>query len=877
MAFEIEKDEWFGEVYLEKYIPEEGETTVIIPDGVTYIGSYVFENCENIQEVRLPESINNIERCAFEGCKKLTTINFPEGLKYIDDRAFWGCEKLRDLHFPDSLETISSSAFSGCYGLVDTNGFIRTRDRLVLCYSDDKEIAIPDDIAVIGENSFWKCKNLESVVIPKSVKKIEQTAFYHCENLKTVSFDMNFPEIVEHYDQSSFPFRVEYRFPPHAIQKLKLPSNIFKAMNKDNFDSDDFAYILANMSTKPYLDFIYTANINASEVLGKTCLLLEKGKIKDTRAKFLTEFAVKNLDRLEAQDITGLVDFLKKANPASAARMEVLPEIKEKLSGAPTHPIEQYVKDAIAVSPLHEKIASQIKSGLPYADGSGISSVNAVAFVLSEYAKMYEQMASFERGNMANIAVLENGYLLTPSETADHVAEALDQEALVQLLRDKLYLPQYRLYVLAFARYAGEESIQLIVRDIKFNRKGNVKARYKARNFEEALYLSDTRAAVEYFEANKKLHLYARSHGMAPEDLQLQKMLPTFGMDESGTLCYDVGGDTVKATLTSDLTFEFLDTNTGNVTKSFPKKSGIPEKNACCATEFSKTKKEINDIIRKHIDTLKKMHMSGTTLSVATWKNTYLNHPVIKKLAGLLVWQDEKQHYFAVDDNGNIFDVLETSYIPDGKIGVAHVLDMPKEEVAAWQKLLTCKKKKQLFTQMWEPIVINDAIITSLTTRYEGAILTNAERTAFRAKMKAKGIDVHAKEMLGEFQPKLGSYAYDTENDMYLGNDLSLHYTIDVEKKEITLGKMSVSYSPNTKELNALIAELDILTLRHQVQADRYELLTDDTLESFTLLQIDDLLNVSVKSNAVKCSAVLLNYKNKHFADFDPMEEFTLE
>ena len=88
---------------------------------------------------------------------------------------------------------------------------------------------------------------------------------------------------------------------------------------------------------------------------------------------------------------------------------------------------------------------------------------------------------------------------------------------------------------------------------------------------------------------------------------------------------------------------------------------------------------------------------------------------------------------------------------------------------------------------------------------------------------------------------------------------------------------MSVSYSPNTKELNALIAELDILTLRHQVQADRYELLTDDTLESFTLLQIDDLLNVSVKSNAVKCSAVLLNYKNKHFADFDPMEEFTLE
>ncbi len=50
-----------------------------------------------------------------------------------------------------------------------------------------------------------------------------------------------------------------------------------------------------------------------------------------------------------------------------------------------------------------------------------------------------------------------------------------------------------------------------------------------------------------------------------------------------------------------------------------------------------------------------------------------------------------------------------------------------------------------------------------------------------------------------------------------------------------------------------------------------------EILDRFTLAQIMDLVKVAQEAEAKNLLAQLIDYKNTHFAEFDPMEEFTLE
>ena len=50
-----------------------------------------------------------------------------------------------------------------------------------------------------------------------------------------------------------------------------------------------------------------------------------------------------------------------------------------------------------------------------------------------------------------------------------------------------------------------------------------------------------------------------------------------------------------------------------------------------------------------------------------------------------------------------------------------------------------------------------------------------------------------------------------------------------------------------------------------------------DQIGRFTLAQIAEFIAAAQEAQAVNVLALLLEYKNAHFADFDPMDEFTLE
>ena len=83
------------------------------------------------------------------------------------------------------------------------------------------------------------------------------------------------------------------------------------------------------------------------------------------------------------------------------------------------------------------------------------------------------------------------------------------------------------------------------------------------------------------------------------------------------------------------------------------------------------------------------------------------------------------------------------------------------------------------------------------------------------------------------------------------------------------------SFKKYTRQVNHIVAYLDRVTVWDRVRKDDVTVM--DMMGSFTLAQITEFIAAAQETNAVNVLAALMEYKNNNFADFDPMNEFTLE
>lgn len=115
---------------------------VALSAGLQYIGSYAFFGTA-ITEIAIPESITAIADYTFDNCKQLQKVTLPETITAIGSYVFYGCTVLNELVLPESLTTIGQYAFSGCTALT--------------------EITIPSNVEYVGSYTFQNCSGLTSV------------------------------------------------------------------------------------------------------------------------------------------------------------------------------------------------------------------------------------------------------------------------------------------------------------------------------------------------------------------------------------------------------------------------------------------------------------------------------------------------------------------------------------------------------------------------------------------------------------------------------------------------------------------------------------------------------------------------------------------
>lgn len=151
--------------------------TVIVPNGITRIGTGAFWSNLAIENVVLPQGVECICGDAFVYCENLKKVNIPSSVSEMGDDPFAGCL---------NIEIDNQSA-----NFMNENGVLFDMTKRFLIHytasKPDKEYTIPETVTWIGKHSFYKCENLKLVRITKNVRFMGNNAFSDCQNIRLIN------------------------------------------------------------------------------------------------------------------------------------------------------------------------------------------------------------------------------------------------------------------------------------------------------------------------------------------------------------------------------------------------------------------------------------------------------------------------------------------------------------------------------------------------------------------------------------------------------------------------------------------------------------------------------------------------------------------
>lgn len=149
---------------------------VTLPDTITVIGSFAFENCKALNSMKLPKKLTELGANAFAGCTSLTSIQLPSGITSLYTQTFYGCTSLKKVVLSKKTQHIGDYVFCDCKKLTSITNL--------------------EQLTFIGQEAFASCKKLTSLTFGKKLSNIGAAAFYKCTSLKSVTIESKSMEYI---------------------------------------------------------------------------------------------------------------------------------------------------------------------------------------------------------------------------------------------------------------------------------------------------------------------------------------------------------------------------------------------------------------------------------------------------------------------------------------------------------------------------------------------------------------------------------------------------------------------------------------------------------------------------------------------------------
>lgn len=262
-----------------KQLIERSGTELVIPNGVTKIGDYVFSYA-TFTSYQIPRSVTSIGSSAFSN-SAVSSFTYPDWINTIPSNCFLNCLSLETFNHSD-LVYIGNWAFNSCskgetvdnvkyFGDIATYIYTKKASHTVRegtkyisgGFSHNNStltsIVLPEGLELIGGSAFYYNSKLTTINIPSTLKYINDRAFYRCTALN----DLVLPEGLLEIGESVFE-------QCQALKEIIIPNSVTSIGSTAFYQCSELKYVKIGsgitelpygiFSTCKYIEYIEIAD-----------------------------------------------------------------------------------------------------------------------------------------------------------------------------------------------------------------------------------------------------------------------------------------------------------------------------------------------------------------------------------------------------------------------------------------------------------------------------------------------------------------------------------------------------------------------------------------------------------------------------------------
>lgn len=208
---------------------------------------------------------------------------------------------------------------------------------------------------------------------------------------------------------------------------------------------------------------------------------------------------------------------------------------------------------------------------------------------------------------------------------------------------------------------------------------------------------------------NRALQEAAERAGLSREELE-EITVPDFGLDPAGKVRENIG--TYEAEFsTSEPTVQYRNPD-GKTVKSLP--PTVREEYADAIKRIRRGAKDVDAMLTAQRLRIERLLMADRTITLATWRKHYLEHPLLSVLTRRLIWrfQWNGSDCTAIPGEGGLVEWSGQTVDPpeDCRVQLWHPIDSDVQTVFSWRCWLEDQKVRQPFKQAHREVyIITDA------------------------------------------------------------------------------------------------------------------------------------------------------------------------